>query len=376
VVFPHEPVVRVSGPILQVQLAETLLLNLLNFESLIATKASRIRLAARDRRIVDFGMRRAQGLGCLQASRAAIIGGVDATSNVLAACLDGLETSGTVAHSWVQSFDSELEAFRAQARSFGHATVLLVDTYDTLRSGVPHAIQVAQEMSERGERLLAIRLDSGDLAYLSRAARGMLDAAGLPHVKIAASNQLDETVIKSLLDQEAPIDIFGVGTKLVTSFDCPALDGVYKLCSARGTPRMKLSDVYRKMNLPGDKRVYRLSDEDGTLRGDVVVLEGEKPPSRMVDPFETERSAEIGGLSAEPLFREVMARGRVVGKLPGAVDSARIARESLSLLPREHQRFENPHVYRVGISPELFQLRRRLVEESRRREQGPSPGPT
>jgi nicotinate phosphoribosyltransferase len=239
VVFPLEPMARVEGTLLETQLIETLMLNFLNFESLIATKASRMVSASRGRRVVDFGLRRAQGLAGIQASRAAYIGGVDGTSNVYAALEFGLPPSGTQAHSWVQSFPDELTAFRRFAEIYPKQCILLVDTYNTLKSGVPNAITVAKEMEAKREKLVGIRLDSGDLAYLSKHARALLDEAELHYVKIVVSNQLDEHLIKSLLDQGAPINAFGVGTNLVTGQDTPALDGVYKLALLDGTAQVE-----------------------------------------------------------------------------------------------------------------------------------------
>ncbi|HEX9828819.1 MAG TPA: nicotinate phosphoribosyltransferase, partial [Bacteroidota bacterium] len=252
-VFPLEPIVRVEGNIIETQVIETLLLNVLNFESLIATKASRIKHAAGSRRVIDFGLRRAQGLGGIHASKAAIIGGVEATSNVYAAFQWGLEVTGTQGHSWIQSFDDELSAFRKFAEFFPERCVLLVDTYNTLRSGLPNAILVAKELEQRGNHLLAIRLDSGDLAYLAKHARAMLDAAGLQNVKIVVSNQLDEYVIRSIVQQGAPIDMFGVGTHLATGRTSPALDGVYKLSVYDSKPRLKFSENFTKTTLPGLK---------------------------------------------------------------------------------------------------------------------------
>jgi nicotinate phosphoribosyltransferase len=238
--FPTRPVLRVEGLLIETQIIETLLLNILNFQSLIATKASRIRHVAKDGVLIDFGLRRAQGLGGYHASRAAVVGGFDATSNARAARDFNLQPSGTMAHSYVQSHESELAAFRSFAAARPNDCVLLVDTYDTLQSGVPNAITVAREMEKKGQRLKAIRLDSGDLAYLAKRSRAMLDAAGLQEVKIAASNQLDEYVIRSLMSQGAPIDVFGVGTSLVIGRPDAALDGVYKMAAVDGRPVIKL----------------------------------------------------------------------------------------------------------------------------------------
>jgi len=223
VVFPRTPILRVEGNIIEAQILETLLLNILNFESLIATKAARMKYAAGDHKVIDFGLRRAQGFGGIQASKAAIIGGIEATSNVYSSFIHDTPASGTMAHSWIQSFDDELTAFRKYAEYYPEDCILLVDTYDTLESGVPNAIKVAKELEEKGYKMKGIRLDSGDLAYFSRKARQQLDDAGLKYVKIAVSNQLDERLIKSLLSQNAPIDLFGVGTRLVTGHESPAL---------------------------------------------------------------------------------------------------------------------------------------------------------
>ena len=240
VVFPNCPILRVEGTQVEAQLVESLLLNILNFESLIATKASRMRYVAGDRILSDFGLRRAQGPGSILAARSAIIGGFDSTSNVYAAEEYGLEVAGTMAHSFVESYDSEIEAFRAYARTSPGQCIFLVDTYDTLHSGIPNAIIVAKEIEKLGFRAAGIRLDSGDLAYLAKAARHLLDEAGLHYIKIVASNKLDEFVIRSLLEQSAPIDIFGIGTRLVTGQPDAALDGVYKLSMAGGKPRLEI----------------------------------------------------------------------------------------------------------------------------------------
>lgn len=362
VVFPLEPVVRVEGTIIEAQIIETLVLNLLNFESLIATKASRLRSVAGDRRVVDFGLRRAQGLGGIQASKAAIIGGLDATSNVYAAYHYSLEVTGTQAHSWVQSFDDELAAFRKFAEIFPDKCVLLVDTYNTLRSGVPNAVIVAKELEKKGHRMVGIRLDSGDLAYLSKHARTMLDDAGLQYVKIVASNQLDEYVIRSLLEQGAPIDSFGVGTRLVTGHTSAALDGVYKLSMLDGRPRLKFSENYTKITLPGVKSTLRLCEDDGRFYADAIVLEGERGLKNMFHPYFPEQRSHVEMYKAEPLLEKVMDRGRVLfNQTPQ--ESAAYAKERLKKLAPEHKRFEFPHIYKVGISQELMNLRARLVEQ-------------
>jgi len=363
--FPKAPVVRVCGSMLEAQIVETVVLNVLNFESLIATKASRMRHSAGDRILADFGLRRAQGFGGLQASRSSMVGGFDSTSNVLSGFCDDVEISGTQAHSWIQSFETELEAFRAYARTFPDQTILLVDTYDTLESGVPNAITVAEELERRGHRLRGIRLDSGDLAYLAKRAREMLDDAGFEYVKIAASNQLDEHVIRSLIDQRAPIDIFGVGTQLVTAHDDPALDGVYKLSEFGGEGRLKLSETPEKINFPGKKQVYRLTDPDGYFYGDAIAQVGEDHVDHIYDPAHpTTKHVAVGDYDREPLLEPVMDDGERLADRRSADEAADYARQRLSRLPDEHQRFENPHIYKVGLSEQLLQARDRAIEDA------------
>ncbi|HEY4611836.1 MAG TPA: nicotinate phosphoribosyltransferase, partial [Bacteroidota bacterium] len=362
-VFPLEPVVRVEGNIIEAQVVETLLLNFLNFESLIATKASRIKHAAGNRRVVDFGLRRAQGLGGILASKAAIIGGVEATSNVYAAFQWDLEVTGTQGHSWIQTFDDELTAFRKFSEIFPERCVLLVDTYSTLRSGVPNAITVAKELEGKGYRLLAIRLDSGDLAYLSKHARAMLDAAGLQYVKIVVSNQLDEYVIRSLLQQGAPVDVFGVGTHLVTGRNSPALDGVYKLSVYSDRPRLKFSENFTKTTLPGLKKVLRYSDASEKFYADAIVLDTEKTVDHIFHPFYPEQKSSIEKLKGEPLLHKVMENGKPVNGAVPLKETIAYAKDRLNRLSPEHRRFEFPHVYKVGISHKLMSLRSQLMEE-------------
>jgi len=362
VIFPNCPVLRIEGNQFEAQLVETLLLNFLNFESLVATKASRMRYVAGDRILSDFGLRRAHGPGAVPAARAAIVGGFNSTSNVYAAQLYDLETAGTMAHSFVESFDSEIEAFRAFARSRPHSCIFLVDTYDTLNNGVPNAIKVAKEMEKEGSLALGIRLDSGDLAWLSKAARYMLDEAGLSYIKIVASNQLDEFVIKSVLEQNAPIDIFGVGTKLVTGHPDAALDGVYKMSMAAGKPRLKLSETIQKITLPGIKQVMRVMNGTGQFFGaDAVVLWGEENISTIYHPFEAGKLLNIGHYKMESLLQKVMDKGKRLSPSPSLSGIAVYAQTRLALLPKEYRRFENPHIFKVGISKNLLELKNSLV---------------
>jgi nicotinate phosphoribosyltransferase len=360
VVFPTEPLVRVEGTLLETQLIETLLLNFLNFESLIATKASRMVSAARGRRVVDFGLRRAQGLAGVQASRAAFVGGVDGTSNVYSALEYGIPPSGTQAHSWVQSFPDELTAFRRFSAIYPQQCILLVDTYNTLKSGVPNAITVAKEMEAKGGKLAGIRLDSGDLSYLSKRARALLDEAGLHYVKIVVSNQLDEHLIKSLLDQGAPINAFGVGTNLVTGQDSPALDGVYKLSMLEGQPRLKVSENPAKTSLPGIKKVIRYTDGDGFFYADGVALEEEKGLEYIHHPLYPEQKSRVAHCFPESILFKVMEEGKALSKFPAA-EAAIYAKERLSKLSPERKRFENPHTYKVGISQGLMELRSEII---------------
>jgi nicotinate phosphoribosyltransferase len=366
IAFPNEPVLQVEGNVIECQLIESLLLNILNFESLIATKAFRIKLVTGEKIFTDFGLRRAQGLGALHASRAAVIGGASSTSNVMAGKIFNIPVSGTQAHSWIQSFDSEIEAFRSYAKIHPENTVLLVDTYDTLKSGIPNAIQVAKEMEKEGHGLKAIRLDSGDLAYLSKKARKMLDDANLEYVKIVASNQLNEHVVKSLLkDQEAPIDAFGIGTELITGKSDAALDGVYKLAGINGQPKMKLSENIEKVTLPCKKQVYRCYDSDGTFYRDAILLADENPNEAeyIYHPIYPERKTQIGSLQKEPLLQMVVKKGDIIFEQKNAVEIHQYLLKRAALLPEEHKRFISPHIYKVGISEKLMETRNTLAKQ-------------
>jgi nicotinate phosphoribosyltransferase len=363
VVFPNEPLLKVEGNVIETQLVETLLLNYLNFQSLIATKASRLVYAAQKGTVMDFGLRRAQGLGGIHASRAAVVGGAQSTSNVFSGFAFGLKVSGTMAHSWVETYGDDLTAFRAYARLYPDSSVFLVDTYNTLASGVPAAITVAHELAREGHKLQGIRLDSGDLAYLSKQARHMLDAAGLGYVKIVASNQLDEHIIKSLLEQGAPIDIFGVGTNLVIGKDDAALDGVYKLTTFDGSPRIKISENIEKVVLPGSKKVLRYMRADNTFYADAVTLDDEGEIGRMYHPYVPFKSMGLEDLASEELLQPVMTEGRSLVTRESPYEIAAFAKERLARLPEEHKRFEYPHIYKVGISARLMELRDSLLKE-------------
>jgi nicotinate phosphoribosyltransferase len=366
-VFPVRPVLQIEANIIEAQIIETLLLNILNFQTLIATKASRMRQASEKRGLIDFGLRRAQGPGGYYASRAAFIGGFDGTSNVRAGRDYGIPVSGTMAHSFVESYDDELTAFLHFAEVQPDDCVLVVDTYDTLKSGLPNAITVAKKMEEKGHRLNGIRLDSGDLAYLAKESRKRLDSAGLTYVRIAVSNQLDEYIIKSLLEQQAPIDVFGVGTSLVTGHPDSALDGVYKLSLANGKPRIKLSENLSKITLPHRKQVFRITDNDNMFIGaDAVTMADEPDIDIMYHPLYPLKSLSISKFKKEPLLQKVMANGKRVIPHRSLPEIAKFSLNRLANLPEEYKRFDNPHIYKIGISKNLENERNRLIQEFKR----------
>ena len=371
-VFAHEPLLRVQGPILQAQLAETALLNILNFQTLIATKAARVCQAAAGAPVVEFGYRRAQGPdGGFSASRAAWIGGCEGTSNVLAGQRFGIPVMGTHAHSWVMSFDDEAEAFDRYVEAMPDNATLLVDTYDTL-AGVDHAIATARKLRSSGHELSGIRLDSGDLAWLSQQARAKLDAAGFPEVKVVASNDLDEHIIESLRHQGARIDIWGVGTSLVTAGDQPALGGVYKLAALRkddGTwqPRIKLSEQTAKSSIPGRLQVRRF-EVDGLFVADAIYDEDRSIPDavEIVDPGDPIRRKKLpGGTACQDLLQPVMK----AGARTTAPDALALMRErckaTLAKLHPGTLRLANPHATPAGLEQGLYQHRERLLAEYR-----------
>jgi len=391
VVFAGEPIVRVTGPVSLCQMIETPLLNIINFSTLIATKAARCVLAACGDEVLEFGLRRAQGPdGGLMASRAAYVGGVDATSNTEAGKRYGIPVAGTHAHSWVMSFPDELEAFRAYVKTSANNATLLVDTYNTLQ-GVRHAITVAHEMETDGKKLSGIRIDSGDLAWLSKRARQMLDDAGLDYVRIVASNSLDEYTVLSLKEQGAAVDAWGIGTQMVTGGSYSALDGVYKMTaikdeSGRWIPRMKISEQLVKATLPGMQGLRRFYDEQGMMDGDMV-YEDNLPSSfysasldkemTMVDPMDITRSKSFGvGTSYEEMLVSMMDNGlRVDGieqndssdmRTPATLDQARERlRADMLRLDESRKRFLRPHVYPVGIEEGLNAQRIVLMKELR-----------
>lgn len=362
VVFPDRPVLQVEANIIEAQILETVLLNMLNFQTLIATKANRMRLSAPTETLLDMGLRRSHATGGYYATRAAIIGGFDSTSNVKAAEDYGLPCSGTMAHSFVQSYVDELKAFRDFAEIRPKNCVFLVDTYNTLKSGIPNAITVAKEMEQRGHTLLGVRLDSGDLAYLAKKTRKMLDDAGLDYVKIVVSNQLDEYVIKSLKEQGAPIDIYGVGTNLVTGHPDASLGGVYKLSEYNGEPRMKLSENIEKISLPNRKQVFRMIDASGNFYGaDAIALHDEGRIEMMEHPFDNRKKLNLQDFEHEPLLEPIVADGKRISRSYSVPEIVEYSQERLAKLPAEYKRFQNPHIYKVGLSSKLKKIRDNLV---------------
>ena len=371
-VFPNEPLLRITGPILQCQLVETPLLNILNFQTLIATKAARIVDAAGADTVIEFGMRRAQGPdGALSAARAAFIGGIGATSDLLAGKLYGIPVKGTHAHSWVMSFAEEKEAFVAYAEVFPHDSVFLVDTYNTL-AGVKKAIVVAQEMRDQGTELQGIRLDSGDLAYLSKEARRLLDDAGFPDVSIVASNDLDEHLIQSLKLQGARIDTWGIGTRLVTAFDQPALGGVYKLGTIRKANgewdyKLKLSEQLVKISTPGIQQIRRFSGKDGFI-ADMIYSEDEpvNSPATIIDPNDpTRRKVLTEDVTYQDLLVPILIKGEVVYELPDLQTIQSYARQQVNQLHETSRRFLNPHTYPVGLAEQLHRKKMDIIMQLR-----------
>ena len=376
VVFPEEPIITVRAPILEAQFVETALLNMVNHQTLIASKSAKVAYAARGDTVMEFGLRRAQGPDAgIYGARASVIGGCRSTSNVIAGKMFGIPVAGTHAHSWVMNFPSEYEAFRAYARLFPDACLLLVDTYDTLRSGVPNAIRVFDELRAAGHEPKGIRLDSGDLAYLSKRARELLDDAGYPNAIICASGDLDEYLINSLKNQGAKIDLWGVGTKLITSADMPALGGVYKLSAlypAEGgeIPKIKLSDNSDKITNPAFKDVYRIYDKkSGKAEADLIVVRGEvideSEPLTIFHPKETWKRTTFTDYRVRPLTQQILRGGELVRPLPSLAEICMYAEQEKESFWDEYKRPDNPHVYKVDLSQKLFDIKNKLISAIR-----------
>lgn len=374
IMYPGEPIITVVAPLIDAQLIETTILLEMNHQSLIATKTNRIVQAALGRPVSDFGARRAHNVdAAVYGARAAYIGGAVGTATVLAGQMFHIPISGTMAHSWVMSFDREYDAFRAYAKSYPDSTVLLVDTYDVLHSGVPNAIRTAKEVLEPlGKRLKGIRLDSGDLAYLSKEARKMLDEAGLTDCMIVASNSLDEYTITSLNRQEARIDSYGVGEKLITASTAPVFGAVYKMVAidkeGRFVPKIKISETAEKITNPGIKEIYRVYDRDGKAIADYLTVKGEKidtsGPVRYVDPINYWKNRSFVDCTFKPLQKQIFRNGELVYELPALDEIRNYVRDQLDReIWKEEQRFENSHVHYLDMSPDMFELKMSLLHE-------------
>lgn len=372
IVFPNEPLIRVEARAFEVQLIETALLNFMNYQTLIATKASRIKQMAGDDKLAEFGTRRAQEAdAALWGARAAYIAGFDSTSNYRAGKLFKIPTSGTHAHAWVQDHDTEEQAFERFAKAFPNYSVLLVDTYNTLESGVPNAIKVAKKLEEQGKRLLAIRLDSGDLAYLSQEARKMLDEAGLDYVDISASNDLDEEVIMHLKVQGAKINSWGVGTQLITAAGNPSLGGVYKIVAKKKgeeyVPVIKLSENEEKITTPGFKTVYRIiNKKTGKAEGDYIAMHDEVLPKeniKLFDPIHTYKSKIVKEFEAVELLVPIFENGQQVYELPTLEEIREYHKDQLSIMWHETLRLLNPNKYYVDLSETVWNTKNDLINK-------------
>ncbi len=371
IVFPQEPLLRIHGGLIEAQIIEGLVLNTINFQSLIATKSARVAMATKGKNVMEFGLRRAQGFdGAMSASRAAFIGGAASTSNTLAAKELGIPAMGTMAHSWVMAFPTEKASFEAYAALYPDATTFLIDTFDTLESGLPNAIEVGKRLAAEGRRF-GVRLDSGDIDYLSRKVRDRLDAAGLSTASIVVSNELDEEIIETLVAEGAPVDMWGVGTHLVTGGNEASFSGVYKLAAVERDgvlePTMKFSDNPDKATNPGVKELYRLYDESGAAVADVMMLSGEtiergRPLTVHHPSLDTRRFYYTPGGEIKSLLGKVMEGGRRVGRMP-ELDGIRAHRQqSLASIDHTFLRFLNPHIYKVSISGGLRAMKLDFLE--------------
>lgn len=377
VVFPGEPILTVKAPIMQAQLIETAILNIMNFQTLIATKAAKIRYAAQNDLVMEFGLRRAQAPDAgIYGARAAVIGGCNSTSNVLAGKMFDIPVSGTHAHSWVMNFKDEYTAFKAYADVYPGNTLLLVDTYDTINQGVPNAIKVFDYLRSKGYEPKGIRLDSGDLAYLSKKARDLLDKAGYPNAKICASGDLDEYSINSLKSQGAKIDTWGVGTRLITSADMPALGGVYKLAAViddegKVSPKIKVSDNSEKITNPGFKNIYRVYDKTtNKAEADFIFLRDEEPideskPLILSHPTERWKKIKFTNYYVKSLHVDVIKDGKLVYNLPSLKEIKANTEKELASFWEEYKRLDRPHVYKVDLSDKLYELKRDILEKIR-----------
>ncbi|MFH5810831.1 nicotinate phosphoribosyltransferase [Companilactobacillus sp. FL22-1] len=374
-VFNEEPILQVEGPLAQCQLIETAILNMVNFQTLIATKAARIKTVCGDDPVMEFGSRRAQEVdAALWGTRAAYIGGFDATSNVLAGKIFGIPISGTHAHALVQTYRNEYEAFKAYATTHKNC-VFLVDTYDTLKSGVPSAIKVAREMGDK-INFLGVRIDSGDMAYISKRVRKQLDEAGFPDAKIYASNDLDEKTVLNLKMQDAKIDVWGIGTKVITAFDQPALGAVYKLVSIEDSKgnmmdTLKLSSNAAKISTPGKKQVWRITnnEKNDKSEGDYVTFWNEDPREHsslyMFHPQYTYINKTVEDFQAKPLLQDIFTNGKLVYDLPNVKQIRKYCADNLDSLWDEYKRILNPQIYPVDLSSKLYSHKMKYIEKIR-----------
>jgi nicotinate phosphoribosyltransferase len=372
VIFPEEPVLIVKAPIIEAQLLETFLLQAFNHQSLIATKSSRLKEAARDKIIIEMGARRAHGSTSANlGARASYIAGIEATSNTMADRLYGVPAMGTMAHSWVQSFNSEYEAFKAYAESFPSSSTFLIDTYNTLKSGLPAAVKVIKEvLIPKGINNYAVRIDSGDLSYLSKACRKVLDQEGLEACKIVVSNALDEYLIDNLLNQNAPIDIFGVGERLITAKSDPVFGGVYKLTTLEENgvfkPKLKLSDNPSKMTTPGFKQVYRIF-EDGSPEADLITFNNEvidvKTPLTIFDPLQPRQKKTFEKFEVKPMLVPIFENGELVYKMPTLKEITSYKKSNFGVFWPEIKRFYYPHQYHVDLSEKLWSLKNKVIND-------------
>jgi nicotinate phosphoribosyltransferase len=372
VIFPNEPILTVVAPIFEAQLVETAILNIVNHQTLIATKAAKINYVADGKDVVEFGLRRAQGPDAgIYGTRASVIGGCMSTSNVYAAKQFGIIPKGTHAHSFVMSFDSEYEAFMKYAEMYPDKCLLLVDTYDVISSGIPNAIRVFDYLKSIGKKPVGVRIDSGDLAYLSRVAREMLDAAGHTGATVFASGDIDENVIASLNTQNAKIDAYGIGTKLITGYDNPSLGGVYKLCGiiedGKVVPKMKISNSKEKLTNPGFKKIFRIYNSDGKAEADLVALKDEEidetKPLTIFDPDYTWQKKTLTDYSVKCITEKVVENGKSIYESPKIYDIRKYAINSLSEFYDAYKRLQNPHIYKVDLSDKLYALRKELIEK-------------
>ncbi len=378
VVFPGEPIFTVKAPVMQAQLIEAAVLNIINHQTLIASKAAKVCAAAKGDNVMEFGLRRAQGPDAgIYGARAAIIGGCSSTSNVLAGQMFGVKVSGTHAHSWVMDFPSEYEAFKAYSETYPDTTLLLVDTYDTLKSGIPNAIKVFDELKAKGKRPLGIRIDSGDLAYTTKRAREMLDEAGYPDAIICASGDLDERLVQSLKQQGAKIDSWGIGTKLITSADMPALGGVYKLAGiekdGKIIPKIKVSDNSAKITNPGFKTIYRIYDKKtGKAEADLIALRGEKfdftKPITLTHPTERWKTITFTDYIARELPIKAVENGKLAYKTPTIKEIADYAKKETETFWDEYKRLDQPHIFKVDLSDGLYALKTDMLARIRKGE--------